>query len=295
MGFAELKKLSQDVEDRSSPPPSDARKARLAAQQFLKHHGPLLRAYVASGVEPLGFEATETFRTMAEQSRQLAIAITAYVAGKPVEEVSLEDARNFRLEAADIVAEACRIGRPLDVTGTARDVAAAISFAHPVYDADSIYWGQVTGSGSLAMTAAGVSASLFRVVHAYDFRLGNKAVLAALTKAVVDATMRAVHDMTREGATREDRRSLTQTTMRAYAGMMAEIYDLEARRTLEAAVNVPKAERATWLEQRAPLKTILSAFAGWSSAVTDVAVSTASDAIAALDEAGVSSAPRPTN
>lgn len=295
MGFAELKKLAQDAEERPQAPASDARKTRLAAQQFLKHHGPLLRAFVSSGTAPLGFEGSEEFRAMAEQSRQLAIAITASVTGKKADEVTLEEARNFRLEAADIVAEAWRTGRPIDIEGTARAVGAAISFANPVYDAENIFWGQITGSGSLAMTAAGVGASLFKAVHAYDFRLGAKVVLAALTGAIVEATMRAVHDITREGATREDRRSLTQTTMRTYAGMMAEIYEVETRHTLEAAVHVPKSERGAWLEQRAPLQRVLSAFETWSSVLTEVTLNAATEAIATLEATSPAAAPGPVN
>lgn len=257
----------------------DAFRMRIAAQQFLKHHGPLLRSYVRAGGVSTEIVAPGAFEERARAARALAIAITAKVLNKPGDQVTMSEARHFRLEAAEVVAQAWDAGIEIDTETFAAGVASAIALADDAYDNETINWSQMSPTGSATITAAGISMSLAQSVDLYDFRVGKKLMLSTLTAAVVEATREAVGLITNEQSTDEDRRSLSQTTMRSFTTILGQIYDQHARLALETLISMPETKRRTWLRQQQPLETILGEFRTWTADISEVAAAAARETV----------------
>lgn len=253
---------------------------RLAGQQVLKHHAALLAAFAESGGVSGEIGVAGEFVERAKQARTLAIKITAYAAGKPESEVELADARHFRVEAAEVVARYWERGKALDLDAFAKEVAAVVVNADATYDADTIKWSKMTHSGSMALTALGVATALSASVELYDFRMGRRFVLSMLTSAVVDAARCAVGTMVHEAATDEDVRSLSQTTLRSFTGIMVSLYDRSAHACLSHLVTLPLESRSNWLSENAPLERIINDFRDWSDDVADIALMAADETLA---------------
>lgn len=277
MPFGDVKRSNPGQDDTPDirPGGSDAFRMRLASQQFLKHHGPLLRAYVSAGGRPESIAQRGVFEAKARQARDLAVAMTARVTGKPLAEVTLNEARVLRLEAADLVARAWQEGREVDLAALADDIASAVASADDAYDADTVAWSRVSGNGSATMTAAAVTLALAETVSIYDFRLGKSLVLSTLTSAVIEATRLAVDEMSIDSATVEDRRSLSQTTLRSFSGVMAQLYEDTARETLQRLVDLPEAKRRAWLQSKQPLEAVLGSFRTWTASIAAIAAAAA--------------------
>lgn len=279
MGLGNIAKKQAEKRETAHEENNEAFRMRLASQQFLKHHGPLLRAFVRAGGDPKAIVQPGAFEERARQARSLAVAIAAHTLGKAIDQVSMHDARHFRFEAAEVIAQAWDAGIDLDIDKFASEIATAVTNADEVYDGDTIAWAQISANGSVAMTAASISLSLASVVSIYDFRAGERLVLSTLTAAVVEATRQAVDTMTAENSTAEDRRSLSQTTMRSFTGILAQIYEESARVALNQLVPLTEPKRRAWLRSNAPLESVLTRFSTWTSEITQVAAAAARETL----------------
>jgi hypothetical protein len=284
MGFADMKGRAEAREEAAAEARRDAFKVRVASQQFLKHHTPLLRAFLRMGGNSKGITQRGVFEEKAREARSLAMAIAARVLNKPVDTVTMAEARHFRLEAAEIVALAWEEDREVDMAAVAESVGGAVASADDAYDDDTVRWAQVSGNGSATMTAASVTLALARSVMIYDFRLGHNFVLSTLTATVVEAVRQAVDAMAPDQATTEDRRSLGQTTMQSFCAIMAQIYEDAARESFAYLVNLDEDQRRAWLRSRQPLESVVSKFKVWTSDITQVATAAARETMAAARE-----------
>ena len=283
MSLSELNRQSREAQDRQEAADKRASTAfhrRLAAQRFLKHNAPLLPAYIRSGGISGKLMSPGVFEEKARLSRTLAVEIAAKVFKKDVAKVSMEEARHFRTEAAEIVADAWDGNLEIDVSIVAEEIAAAVAGADEVYDAETIKWSQISGLGSASLTAAAAAASLTQVIEIYSFRHGHKLVLTTLTAALVTATREGVETMLNEDATDEDRRSLSQTLMRENAAILRTIYETAAREALSELHDSDEKDKKVWLRRKQPLQTIIGTFRQWSRDVCAVAAATAREAVA---------------
>lgn len=254
-------------------------KARVAAQQFLKHHAPLVPVFMRTGGVSELMATPGIFAEKAKLARQLAIEIAARVMEKPIGEITMSDARHFRTEAAELVAFAWDAQIELDLALVADDVAKAVSGADDTYDAETIKWSQMSGLGSATLTAAAAASSLTTAIELYDFRLGHNMVLSTLTSAVLEATREAVEIMLPSDATDEDRRSLTQTTLRSNCSIIRQIYETAAREALSTLHNADEERKKAWLRQNRPLEAIVSKFRNWSHNIATIAAAAARETV----------------
>lgn len=255
---------------------------RLAAQQFLKHHAPLFPAYIRAGGASTRIADHGVFADKAKLARNLAVAIAAHVLEKPVESVNMQEARHFRVEAAEIVAGAWEAEIEIDVDLMARDIAATVKGADDVYDAETIAWAQMSGLGSATLTAAAAAASLTMAIELYDFRLGHAMVLSTLTAAVLHATREGVETILPLDATDEDRRSLSQTTLRTNCAILKQIYETAAREAVSTLHRADEEEKRAWLRQSRPLDTIVAKFRSWSHDIATIAAAAARETVVGL-------------
>lgn len=281
----EQKQKSEDRRDRRE----SAFKLRVAVQQFLKHHGPLLRAWGLAGHSAHDAAVPGEFEARARESRALAVAIAAKALGKDPSEITMQDARHFRTEAAEIVARHMIEGSALDVARIAGDVGDALASADPDYDAEVIEWRRVTGAGSAALTTARAAALLWDLVAIYDFRLGRAPALARLSEALQGAVKRAVDRILPEDVSEEDVRVVSQSLMREFASSVLEpAYETWTRRALDALRPLDEPARRRWLAVHTPFERMLSQFAADAEAFTELARATSLHAAAAQE-------PKPSN
>ena len=253
---------------------------RVAAQQFLKHHAPLLPVYMRNGGGSDVIAVPGAFAEKAMQARTLAVKIASRVMQKPEDEVTMTDARHFRVEAAEIVAMAWDGRVELDMEIVADDIASAVAGADDAYDAETIRWAQISGLGSATLTAAVAAAGLTSAIEVYDFRLGHNMVLSTLTAALLEATREAVEMMLPPEATTEDNRSLSQTMLRSNCAILRQIYESAARQALSTLHTADEEAKRTWLRQNRPLETIVGKFRTWSHNVATIAAATARETVA---------------
>lgn len=258
--------------------PSASFRHRLAAQQFLKHNGPIMRVYMKTGGASSEMAHGKTFADRTIAARELALRIASLVLGKPASETTLEDARHFRPEAAEMVAEAWDGNVELNMDKVAKDIASAVAGADRVYDEDTIRWAAISGSGSATLTAANAAFALATAIEIYDFRLGQNLVLQTLASTVIAETMAAVAIMSSPQATAEDKRSLSQTTLRNNCAIMRQIYEQAAREALKTMADLPESEKQDWLRRRKPLETIVQKFSRWSNDIAQVTAMVAREA-----------------
>lgn len=285
MGLADVKKheaKSLEAERRREALGEAAFRGRVAAQQFLKHHGPLMRAFARLGGPASDMVKPGEFARRALQARALAVGVAARLADKEPDQVAMGEARHFRQEAAEMVAESWERNEPIDIDRTADEIAGALAIADGEYDARTIEWGKVTGGGSLAMTSASVGLSLARLVALYDFRLGRRVALARVMQAVVTSTTEAVERLVPPEGTPEDRRSLSQTVMQALSGIMADIYEASARDTVAALLEVPHEERLAWLRRDEPLERVVENFREWAEGAVGICLDVSREAVASV-------------
>jgi len=276
----EQSKAAQKRQEESDKRGNVAFRSRLAAQQFLKHHAPLLIPYIRNGGHPGRIAAPGVFEEKARQARHLAVAIAAKVLNKKDTEVTMAEARNFRVEAAEIIAEAWDGQIDIDLDLIATEIANAVSSADEVYDAETIKWASISGRGSASLTAAVAAASLSMVIELYNFRLGQSLVLTTLTSALMEATRLGVERMTTPDSTDEDRRSLSQTLMRTNSQILRTIYEAAAREALSELYEATEDEKKLWLRKNRPLETIIAKFQNWSHEICSVAAGAARETIA---------------
>lgn len=252
----------ENVRPDYAPRDENAFRRKVQGQQFLKHHGAILRALIriAGDIDLRRYPGL--FETKVREARALAIKIVANLHGKAESDVTMEEAKPFRQEASEIVAWYWTTNQSLDADAVAMEIAKAASVADSVYDSDDIPWRSITSTGSLAMTVVPAMMRLKSSVDAYDFRLGSDVVLARLSNAVVSSAMEGVHAILPESSTEADRRSVFQSLVREYAADMQVVYDEAARGTVHVLVGMTDAERTAYLEDIKPVDTLIENFIG---------------------------------
>lgn len=262
--LAGLSKSNTDDGPRPDYAPRDetAFRRKVQGQQFLKHHGAILRALIriAGDIDLRRYPGL--FEAKVRDARTLAVKIVAKLHGKPEAEVTMEEAKPFRQEASEIVAWYWTTNQAFDADALAAEIAGAASIADTVYDSDDIPWRSITSTGSLAMTVVPAMMRLKASVDAYDFRLGSDRVLARLSNAVVTSAMEGVYAILPESSTEADRRSVFQSLVREYAADMQVVYDEAARGTVHVLVGMTDMERTAYLEDIKPVDTLIENFAG---------------------------------
>lgn len=262
-----LARLSKSKPDEGRPDAVRERdetsfRRKVQGQQFLKHHGAILRALIriAGDIDLRRYPGQ--FEARVKEARTLAVKIAGRVLGKPDAEVTMEEAKPFRQEASEIVAWYWTTNQPLDSDAIATEIASAAALADTVYDSDNIPWRAITSTGSLAMTVIPAMMRLKNSVDAYDFRLGPDVVLARLSSAVVSAAMEGVVAILPESSNDSDRRSVFQSLVREYAADMQVVYDEAARGTVNVLLGMNDEERTAYLEDLKPVDILIENFLG---------------------------------
>jgi len=264
MSLARLKSNNQEAqEERTAKQEAmrdDVFRRKTQGQQFLKHHGALLRALIRiAGTIDLESNPGE-FERHVLMARSLAVKIAARILDKPENEISMEEARPYRQECSEIVAWCWTEGEPLRADQVADEIAAAVRHADLAYDADTTPWRNLSNAGQIALTVVPVMMRLRSSVALYDFRLGTEAVLARLSAAVAEASMIAVRAILPATATESDRRSLFQSFLREYSSDLQTLYEEGARQTVDALLPLSEGERVQYLDDRRPLDAIIESF-----------------------------------
>lgn len=241
---------------------------RVMGQQFLKHHGPILRALIRISGDIDLKRYPGQFEARVREARALAVKIAGRVLGKADQDVTMEDARPFRQEASEIVAWYWTTNQPLDADALAEEIARAAALSDAATNADDIPWRSLTSAGSLALTVVPAMMRLKASVDAYDFRLGRDVVLARLSSAVVAAAMEGVVAILPESGNDSDRRSVFQSLVREYASDMQVVYDEAARGTVNVLLGMNDEERAAYLEDLKPVDILIENFLGIARANT---------------------------
>jgi hypothetical protein len=260
-------------------------KQRVSAQQHIKFQAPLMRAMVRmSGVVERAYEPGELSRRV-EMTVDLARLITARVSGKPVAQVTMEDARHYRADCADAVARAWIDGTAIDMEGLAREVAEAVRVADADFEADTMPWRKMTTAGRLAQTIVPAAMRMRKEVELYDFRLGVPKALAHLSAACAEAANEAVAEILPESATYADRTSLYQSLLREYAHDLRMIYGAQARRTVALLRRMGPAESAAYLRDTDPFGQCLEHFRVFARQVTRINKTWVETSLAGMDSA----------
>jgi len=235
-------------------------KQKLASQQFIKHNAPIFRAWLATNrLASDAFQSTE-FRDMALRARHLALQIAKRLFPEMSDDVALDVARHFRVEASEAVAAAWADQRHIDIDAAAISISEAAGSANVVFDSEVMRWRDVTEAGSVALSAAAAAAMLLRSVNIYSFRLGREEALARFCALLVEVTSENVRAILPVEATNEDRRSLFQSCLRENGHLLVGIYEHVARETTAVLVGRSDDERRAWFVRQQPIEAIEKEF-----------------------------------
>jgi len=258
---------------------------RVSAQQHIKFQAPLMRAMVRmTGVVERAYEPGELARRV-EMTFELARVIAGRVSGKPISQVTAEDARHYRADSAEAVARAWTSGTELDMESIAGELAEAVRVADVVFEADVMPWRKMSTAGRLAQTIVPAAMRMRKEVELYDFRLGVPVVLARLAGACAEAADEAVVELLPEGSTYADRTSLYQSLLREFAHDLRMIYGAQARRTVAHLRHMPAADGAAYLREVDPFGECLEHFRHFARQVTQINKTWVEASLAGMDAA----------
>lgn len=255
--------MAEEQRERDQENRDEAFRQRVAIQQFMNSNGPIFRAFANRGVLASDFMRTGVLDALIANAVTLATATAARLYQIEMTEVTAQQARPFRVSAAEWVAAHWTGGKKLDVDLAAEQIAAAASLADEKWDHDVFRDTGVSNEGSRQATAAAVAGNLFESVTAYSFRLDPKVVVFTIVNAVVTEASKSAHNMLPNGSD-ADVTNLMQTIARNLSNLMQACYNQTARAVVKDLYRKPEQEKIAYLEERKPFDAVMSNFYNWA-------------------------------
>lgn len=242
-------------------------RTKVAIQQFLNHNGPLFRAFAKAGTSINEVLDGDVLRIHASNAMKLAVLIAAEINKKSPEEVTAAEAKPFRTDAAEYVADLWLSNKPIDVEKSAKEMASAINLADKSWDFDSFKDDKMSDDASLMISAVSLAGSLSKLVDIYDFRLGKEKALGKVVNYVVRTASKMASDILPAEVRDADRRNVTQTLSRNLCSLMEACYE---RKAVEVATHLEgskmtEAQKSKWLAETKPVDDILRSFSEWAT------------------------------
>ena len=259
MSIAALQALQGNA-DRSGEARDRDFQRKVAAQNFLRHHAPIVAAHMERGPDLGEVLSSDGFAADVEAARSAAMDLTARLAGKRRADVTAYEARHLRAETVRLVASRRRRGLDTDPAALVEALAHVPAVADRAADADAMDWKGVSPAGSFALTAMRASLALLNVTDAYDFRLGRERVLAILVDAAADAAKDGARAILGDDAPPEDLHALFQSAVRDVTMLLRTRYEVAARETVGLLSPLEPAEREAWHASNDPLGDMLAGF-----------------------------------
>lgn len=242
-------------------------RTKVAIQQFLNHNGPLFRAFAKSGTSINEVLDGDVLRVHASNAMKLAVLISAEINNKSADEITAAEAKPFRTDAAEYVADRWLSKKPIDVDKSAKELASAINLADKSWDYDSYKDDKISDDASLMISAVSLAGSLSKLVDVYDFRLGKEHVLGKVVNYVVRTASKMSYDILPKEVSDADRRNVIQTLSRNLCSLMEACYERKAVEIASHLENSKMSEdqKSKWLIDVKPVDSVLNSFAEWAT------------------------------
>ncbi|WP_327211041.1 hypothetical protein [Rhizobium leguminosarum] len=254
---------------------------KVSIQQFVNYNAPLFRAFAKRRASVEDVATGELLVEPARLANALAIAIAARLHGKHEDEVTAAQARPFRLEASEYVAQQWADDLELDVEAAADAVSRAVELAGREWDHDPYRDEGIQDFVSEYMTMVSASGVVTKCVLLYDFRQNHDELVGRLTSEVVQAAVAAARDMLKDTpATDGDRRNLVQTLTRNFTGILEACYKRKVREVAERISEWPEEKKSSFFATRFPVDELLADFRSWYVCLSGWAM-IAADSVAA--------------
>lgn len=242
-------------------------RTKVAVQQFLNHNGPLFHAFAKAGTSINEVINGDVLRVHALSAMKLAVSIAAEVHKKSPEDVTPGEAKPFRTNAAEYVANVWLQNKEVDIEKTAREMASAINLADKSWDYDVFRDDKLSDDASLMISAVSLAGSLSKVVDIYDFRLGKEVAFGKIVNYVVETASKMASDILPASVSAADKRNVIQTLSRNLCSLMEGCYE---KKTIEVASYLEQSkmsdqEKTKWLKDTKPLDDVLKSFSEWAT------------------------------
>lgn len=237
---------------------------KVSIQQFVNHNAPLFRAFAKRRVAVEEVATGELLVEPARLANSLAVSIAARLHGKDESEVTAAEARPFRIEASEYVAERWAHDLEVDVEAAADAISGAVGTAGREWDHDPYRDEGIQDFVSEIMTMVAASGAIARCVKLYDFRQDHDDLVGRLTIEVVQGAMAASNDMLKDtDATESDRRNLVQTLTRNFSGLLEVCYKQKVREVAGRIADWPEDRKAAFYASRSPVEELVADFRSW--------------------------------
>lgn len=237
---------------------------KVSIQQFVNYNAPLFRAFAKRRASVEDVATGDLLVEPARLANALAISIAARLHRKDQDEVKAGEARPFRLEAAEYVAQHWADELEVDVEAAADAVARAVELAGREWDHDPYRDDGLQDFVSEYMTMVSASGVVLKCVLLYDFRQHPDDLLGRLTTEVVEAALSASRDMLKDTTASEaDRRNLFQTLARNFAGILEACYKRKVREVATLLADWPEPRKEAFYATRFPVDELLADFRSW--------------------------------
>ena len=236
-------------------------KLRTAGQRAMNETRLLFEALARMADDPRKLADNGSLAEALGASRALAVATAIRFTSKP--QPSESEIAAFRGPATHLVAHIWEEGglRQFDVEAIAEQHAAAFQLISDDLLGNIFSERTISGAGSLAMTAAGITETLMRPVAIYDFRRDKNEMLAEMVGAVLDLAQNYAGQAV-PGGREDDFRSVLQTAANGLSGIMAGVYERKARQVVTRLAVLPEQEREAFSRRFEPMPEILRTFHG---------------------------------
>lgn len=237
---------------------------KVAIQQFVNYNAPLFRAFARRSVSVDDVATGDVLVEPARLANALATEIAARLYGKNRADVTAAEARPFRLEAAEYVAQQWTDDAEVDVERAADAIARAVDLAGSEWDYDPYGGEGIRDLVSEMMTMVAASGVIGKCVKLYDFRQDHDDLSVRLSTEVVHAANAAAWDMLKDtAATESDRRNLIQTLTRNFTGILEACYKRKVVEVAGRLADWPEDRKSAFYAARFPVDEILAEFRSW--------------------------------